>query len=250
MRSVFGLFSCTLLSVSVLEAVAVSQLLPVSYVDRPDLLELIDVAPGQLSGFQDIDAELASFAGWCHPIKAKWLYSIVRHLRPKVGCEVGVFGGASVFPAALAMAHNQQGSFIGIDPWEAAPCLQGYQAGDPNFDWWAKVDYSAIYRGFVQGMARNGLSNVVTALKMTGREAVNQVPELDYLHIDGNHSEESSTADVHNYAPKCRSGALIVMDDVNWDTTRKAQQELLKYADRIFVCEPVEGQAFAVYRKR
>jgi predicted O-methyltransferase YrrM len=245
-----GLIASTLVSFASLSAIAVSSELPVSHVDRPDLLAFIDLPPTQLTTFAAIDQELPLFQGWCHPVKAKWLYAIVRSLQPKTACEVGVFGGASVYPAALAMLHNGKGSFLAIDPWEAAPCLQGYAAGDPNYEWWAKLDFKAIYDGFILGMARNGLLDIVAPLKMTGEHAIAKVPELDFLHIDGNHSEESALADVRNYLPKCRKGAVIVFDDVNWHSTQRAQAEMLKYADRVFVCEAAPGQQFAVYFRR
>ncbi|MFZ4099963.1 MAG: class I SAM-dependent methyltransferase [Chlamydiia bacterium] len=233
-----------------LAAVPLSSVLTVTHVDRPDLLALIDLPQSSLGTFDAIDRELPLFQGWCHPTKAKWLYAITRVFQPQVGCEVGVFGGASVYPVALAMLHNRQGSFIGIDPWRPEPCLEGYAKDDPNYQWWANLDYEAIYRQFMNDLARNGLSDIVTPLKMTGEEAVHKVPQLDYLHIDGNHSEVSALRDVEMYVPKCHTGAIIIMDDVNWHSTRKAQAELAKMADRIFVCKTSPGQVFAVYRKK
>lgn len=253
MRTLFATFLTTTAifsGQSSLQAIPVSSVLATTQVDRPDLLALFDLPESSLSVFDAIERELPLFQGWCHPTKAKWLYAITRVMQPKVGCEIGVFGGASVYPVVLAMSHSRIGSFVGIDPWEALPCLEGYNKEDPNYEWWAKVDYNAVYQGFMNGMARNGLSDIVTTMKMTGTQAAPKVPQLDYLHIDGNHTEESALRDVLTYVPKCRPGAIIIMDDVNWISTRKAQSELSKYANRIFVCKTCPGQVFAVYQKR
>ena len=52
------------------------------------------------------------------------------------------------------------------------------------------------------------------------------------MHIDGNHSEEASYADVAKWVPLVNSGGWIVFDDVTWHnrlgvyTTKKAVEWL------------------------
>jgi hypothetical protein len=69
--------------------------------------------------------------------------------------------------------------------------------------------------------------------------------EVDVLHIDGNHSEEQSTADVHMWLPKIRSGGLVWFDDTDWKSTENARRLL---AER---CEHVSDVGTcALYRRR
>jgi predicted O-methyltransferase YrrM len=58
--------------------------------------------------------------GWCTKEKAYTLASLVIGTRPAVIVEVGVFGGRSFLPMALALKELGKGMAIGIDPWSPA----------------------------------------------------------------------------------------------------------------------------------
>jgi len=58
---------------------------------------------------------------------------------------------------------------------------------------------------------------------MTSEEYSNIINyEIDILHIDGNHEEESSCKDVELYLPRVKKGGYVWFDDANWHQTQKA----------------------------
>ena len=49
------------------------------------------------------------------------------------------------------------------------------------------------------------------------------------MHQDSNHSEKISCNEVELYKNKLKTNGIWVMDDTNWDTTKKAQILLVSY---------------------
>ena len=109
--------------------------------------------------FGRIAGVLPTLEGWCDLEKANTLASAVLSLRPAVTVEIGVFGGKSLIPMALACAACGTGRVIGIDPWDAASSTEGYT--EANADWWKSVDHEAIYRGFTAHVHALGIEPYV-----------------------------------------------------------------------------------------
>ncbi len=71
------------------------------------------------------------------------------------------------------------------------------------------------------------------------------------LHIDGNHSEEVSCADVNLWLPLVVKGGHIWMDDIHWESTKKAQAILSNACDKLSeIPYTDQTMAVALYRKR
>jgi hypothetical protein len=167
--------------------------------------------------------------------------------------EIGVFGGRSLLPMALAVRElkrsqeaggrrqesgdrsqesaeiphsafripHYEGRVYGIDPWTKAAALEGVN-DEANDKWWASLDLGAIYAAAADEIARQKVSEEVFLLKLTSVEAVPLFRKIDFLHVDGNHSELASCRDVDLYLPKVPEGGTVWMDDTNWATTQKA----------------------------
>lgn len=170
--------------------------------------------------------EQKNFSGWCPLDKAKTIMDIILHNHSEVCVEVGVYGGSSFYPLAATLAYKKQGKAFAIDPWENDPCLEGYQEGvdDKMFKYWGKIDLEEVMKKFVDDMERNNLSSVYSLLRLSSSEAVALFDEgsIDFLHIDGNHSEQVSIQDVNSWLPKVKSGGIICFDDAWWESTQKA----------------------------
>lgn len=154
--------------------------------------------------------------GWCDVEKAQALASIIIGLRPKVTVEIGVFGGRSLIPMAMAHAFTGNGVAIGIDPWEKQCSLNG-MTGE-NAQWWANVDHEAIYQQFLRAANRQiveGWLNVVRQDSDTYALRPDGPKVIDLLHIDGNHGPQAVN-DVNLYATRIRAGGILIMDDVDW----------------------------------
>lgn len=164
--------------------------------------------------FQSIIREYATSAipGWCPLPKALELAATVIALRPRVSLEIGVFGGKSLLPIAMACEAVDCGIIIGIDPWSATASETGYTG--VNAVWWSNLDHEAIRRGFLANVARLGLQKRVVVQHTTSDEA--PCPEtIDLLHIDGQHTAQA-VEDVRKYATAVRVGGIVCLDDLEW----------------------------------
>ena len=167
--------------------------------------------------------------GWCTHDKANVLMDIVLNSKPDVIVEIGVFGGKSLIPMAYVLKALGNGIAYGIDPWEATESVQGLE--DPiNKSWWAQVDHFQILHSLTQKIHDFGLEKRIQLIQKTSMDAP-LIQEIDILHIDGNHSEQSSYQDVLKWVPLVKKGGWIIFDDINWIengrlTTAKATQWL------------------------
>src|SRR5207248_7244682 len=67
----------------------------------------------------------------------------------------------------------------------------------------------------------------------------------DLVHIDGNHDAETVMKDVRNYLPRLKDNAVLIMDDVSWDSVKPAYQEVSAKMPRVF--EAHEQTDYAVF---
>lgn len=164
---------------------------------------------------QTIDSYLPNFKGWCSRNKALAMAWLIIEERPKVVVEIGVFGGKSFLPQALALKHIGSGIIYGVDPWSSEEEVRTAQK-QKHRDWFTKTDYEAIHQEFLSKLKPHGLENIIKIHRMTSVEAAPLFQEIDIIHIDGNHSEEVSCNDVQLYLPKVKRGGFIWFDDIGW----------------------------------
>lgn len=157
--------------------------------------------------------------GWCTRNKAAILTDLVFLLRPQTVVEIGVWGGKSLIPMAYALSVTKSGIIYGIDPWDNLASIVGMEGA--NYDWWDKVDHKMILNGLLDKISKFQLSPQIQLIKDTS-ENVLPIPNIDMLHIDGNHSEIASMHDVTKWVPLVRKGGVIIFDDVDWPTNAKA----------------------------
>lgn len=203
--------------------------------------------------FNDFNRLIRPMQGWCSVEKALGLYDLVMAERPRLCVELGVFGGRSILPVAVALQeldHSpppHKGLAIGIDPWTADAACEGFQ-GDTdnekaNRKWWAELDIEAIFRGALDAL--QPYAGYCALLRATSSDAANIFGRetIDLLHIDGNHSPVISCRDVVEWTPLLRPGGVLVFDDMDWPETVQAQELLAKR----FTLEEHNG-TWAVYR--
>lgn len=187
-----------------------------------------------------IEAAVASLEGWCSLEKALAMADLILDTRPEVVVEVGVFGGKSLIPQALALAEAQRGYIYGVDPWKKEAALEGNN--DPaNDEWWSRVDLAGIHQKCAEAVWHHQLDQRCVLVRAPSLAAVNLFPDasVDVLYLDGNHSEECSMADVKAWLPKVRPLGFIWFDDTDWATTRKAYATLkarLSYIRDVGTC--------------
>jgi hypothetical protein len=114
---------------------------------------------------------------------------------------------------AYALRENKFGKIYGIDPWSTQSSAEGLDG--VNKEWWSKIDHQAIYQGLVDKITEFGLNEQIVLIRDTSAHT-NVIPNIDVLHIDGNHSEEASMLDALKWVPQVKKGGLIIFDDINW----------------------------------
>lgn len=194
----------------------------------------------EISNF--LDSHLGTIDGWCEKEKAKKLYDIIYELKPSICVEIGVFGGSSLLPQALALKHNNKGTIVGIDPWTNSCAIEEME-NQANKNWWGSVNLEAVYKKFLEKVKLYEVENFVQVFRNKSSEVVNRFEDnsIDVLHIDGNHCEKLSYADAVDYYPKVRVGGYIFFDDINWSentkdiSTQKGVNYLLQYCEKIGV---------------
>lgn len=151
--------------------------------------------------------------GWCSPAKAHILAASVIALRPETTVEIGVWGGRSFIPMALAHKEIGRGVAIGIDPWNPEASAEG-QVHELDKDYWRKIDHQLVYEDFIRAVNEIGIQNCCRIERKRSDE-VEPPKRIDILHIDGNHSDQA-IKDVQRFAPNVRKGGLCFMDDIDW----------------------------------
>lgn len=171
----------------------------------------------------DIPKVVPLLEGWATVEKALAMYDLIEREKPNLVVELGVFGGRSLIPQAIAVQNNGSGIVVGVDPWRLAPVLEGNLAA-ADADWWSKnVNLDEIHRGFVDTVWTWGLQDSIITVRSPSEQAVKVIPgDIDILHIDANHTELASCRDVENYLPLVRKSGFVWFDDSDWSTTQKA----------------------------
>jgi predicted O-methyltransferase YrrM len=187
---------------------------------------------------------LPKIHGWCSKEKAAAMVDLILEEKPNVCVEIGVFGGSSILPTALALKYNNSGKVWAIDPWAADECLIGMNR-EIHRDWWSSFNFEDIYLGFCNLITKEGLNKYCSVVRATSKQALELTPKtIDIIHIDGNHSEESAYFDATQYIPRVRSGGYIWFDDVHWKkypdqqfNTKKALEYSLQFCELVKVVD-------------
>jgi predicted O-methyltransferase YrrM len=178
--------------------------------------------------------------GWCSVDKANKLVNIITGSMPDLCVEIGVFGGSSLLPQAIALKQNGKGLIVGIDPWTHEAALEE-MVNDANKSWWGTVNLQKIYQKLAAMINQLKLNDYVDLIKDKADNVVDNFKDetIDILHIDGNHCEKMAYADSKNYLPKVKKGGFIFYDDIYWSeesgiiSTKKGLDFLLKSCEKI-----------------
>lgn len=163
--------------------------------------------------FSAIATNTPKIAGWATVNKALTLASIVIAFRPKIIVEIGVFGGRSLLPMALACKEINHGTVIGIDPYDRAASIES-ETKD-NAEWWGRVDHEEVFRQFNKSVIHFGVDKFVTLLRKRSDDVDPGQWTIDLFHCDGSHTDQA-VMDVVRYSPRVPVGGIVVMDDCSW----------------------------------
>lgn len=188
--------------------------------------------------------------GWCRLEKANRLAELILEHRVTRAIEIGIFGGRSVAPMALAMRSQGFGYVIGLDPWDVAHALEG-DNGEEQAKWWGELQFEPVRQSFIEYVEKAKLSPWLGWLQLGSVEAAPFFADesFDMIHLDGDHSEVTSCRDVGLWVKKLRPGGLFLLDDSNWPTQQKAVGILGREFKQLETAAFDDGQAYTVYQK-
>lgn len=200
---------------------------------------------------QRVKEMLLRLPGWCPEQKAVWMAEQISNNGYKVAAELGVFAGRSVFPIALAIAANQGHAVYAIDAWENEVAT-ATPTSEQDYVWWDNVDLVDIKSRFLREMVSQNLVSLVKILELRSAEACAALSQqigcgIDFLHIDGAHSEADAVFDVTNWSKLVAPGGTIVLDDIDWPGVQAADSFLAARFDRTAEFRG-DGFAFAAFR--
>lgn len=176
--------------------------------------------------FVRISRVMQALDGWCPESKGHTLAAAVIALRPEVSVEIGVWGGKSLIPMAMAHKHIGKGYVIGIDPWHPVESVKGQQNAD-DVKYWGNINHEEVYGRFMQAVYANDLERIIRVERKPS-DAVEPPARIDIASLDGNHGE-TVIRDAERFGMRVRTGGLIFMDDLDWTGgfVRKAYNNLI-----------------------
>lgn len=135
-----------------------------------------------------------------------------------VGAEIGTRTGSNLLH--ILRNSNKIKSFIVIDPYCA------YQDGDLEV---TQEDQNLVKDILLYRVERNGFKDKVEFIFKMSDDAVNEIQDeyLDFIYIDGDHSEEAFRKDFYNYFKKVKSGGIISGHDASWVGVNKVLVEFI-----------------------
>jgi hypothetical protein len=175
---------------------------------------------------------------WCTEEKLNLLMDLIYLTKPSTCVEIGAFTGSTVLPVASTLKFLGQGRIYAIDAWSNEEAIANLPENDPNKSWWASVSMKDVKSTYDQMIRTWHLDTVCTTLHSTSEQAVHQINEIDFLHLDGNFSEVGSLKDVQLYLPKVKKGGYVLLS--NFFLMINGKQPKLKAFSELFnSCEMI-----------
>jgi predicted O-methyltransferase YrrM len=183
--------------------------------------------------------------GWSTPERCTEMAQRIFETEARVCVDIGVFAGRSTISMGFAAREISGSRVYGIDPWKIDSAVEGDNV-EENAKWWKeRANLEQMHWQTMHMIWSHRLDPWVTIIR-NGSQYVHQLfPTIDFINIDGCHTEVASCRDVELYLPKLRSGGFLLFDDSDWPSTQKALEMIGEK------CELVNdtGQA-RTYRKR
>lgn len=151
---------------------------------------------------------------WCSAKKAELLMDLIFAIHPEVCVEVGVFSGSSVLPVAATLNYLKTGCIYAIDAWSNLAAVQHMSINDPNYSWWAQVNMNDAKNKFTTLIDQWKLNSCCSVIHAASEIAISQIPEIDFLHLDGNFCEEGALMDVELFLPRVKPGGYVLLSNL------------------------------------
>ena len=171
-----------------------------------------------------------SLPGWCASEKAQRLFDLIVESNSQITVELGVFGGRSFIPMALAHKQKGTGFALGIDAWRKEVSLEGTNSPENN-EYWSKINYTEVYRKCIHAIRVNEVDDFCSLIRMRSQDAGFLIADnvIDILHQDSAHNIETITAELNLWVHKVKIGGYWVADDLLWEEAKKGYAKLPEF---------------------
>ena len=195
-----------------------------------------------------IESYLPAMDGWCTPERGCEMAERILETKARVIVDIGVFAGRSSIAMGFAARELVNSHVYGIDPWKIDEQIEA-DSIEENAKWWKeKVNLEYMHQRTMICIWAHRLEKWLTIIRNASQNVVQLFTEIDFLNIDGSHTELASCRDVNLYVPKLRSGAYMMFDDCDWSSTQPALKLIEEHCDLV---KTMSGANEArVYRKR
>ena len=174
------------------------------------------------------------FGGGSSALKSLIVANLVKERKFETLLEVGVYRGRFFLPQAAFLKSLSVGKIYGVDPYSAIDAKQKDIKHFPkeifsNFDSFLReTDWDGMFRDVNRNITALKANAHAELIRTTSRKAGEffSINSLDLIHIDGNHDSRAVSLDLKTWAPKLRSGGILVMDDCSWPSIRPIAQKL------------------------
>lgn len=189
---------------------------------------------------------------WCSKEKAKLIMEIVIFENLNTCVEVGTFVGSSALPILVSLEYLKKGHAYLIDAWSNLEAVKGLNRDDPNAIWWSTLDMNAVKNQLLQMIQNWKLASYCTVIHATSEKAISNFDSIDFLHLDGNFSEEGALLDTVLYLPKVRSGGYILLSNVLVTANQKPtkMKALWPLFDNCEIVSEIENGNVFLFRKK
>ena len=146
--------------------------------------------------------------GWLEAPEAVALYRFAARLPDSSTIvEIGCWQGKSTY--CLARGLRKGGRVVTIDPFDAS----GEEESTEIYR--QRKGEKSLYDQFRWRMQELRVLSKIQTLRGFSQQFVGQVPKIDFLFVDGDHSIKGCEFDFVNYSPYLRSGGYLAFHDYN-----------------------------------
>lgn len=207
----------------------------------------------QDSQFLDLKREVLGFLrnSWCTEEKTNLIMDLIALTQPKICVEIGTFTGYSFFPIVSTLSFLGEGKAYAIDALSNFEAVKGIAKSDPHYKWWLTVNMVQVHELFSKRMELLPLTPFYTSIWTPSRNAVSQFDQIDFLHLDGNFSEEGSCEDALLYLPKVKSGGYILLSNLflTVDNQYPKMKSLWILLDQCEIIAEIENSNAVLFQK-
>jgi predicted O-methyltransferase YrrM len=191
---------------------------------------------------------IPTMEGWATPERCCEMANRILQTNARVCVDIGVFAGRSTIAMGFAARELGESRVYGLDPWKIETAIEGDNV-EENARWWKESsNLEKMHREAMHAIWAHRLDEWVTIIR-NGSQYVHQLfPVIDFINIDGCHTELASCRDVDLFLPRLRSGGYLTFDDADWESTQKALRLIEEQCDLIKVMK--DKNEARTYRKR